>query len=271
MVRLCARGPAGKLAETSLLQPAMTVVCLGYMRRLLDAGVPVHAVAGHSVGEIPALHACGSVGAAEAVELACARGRAMGVAASLREGAMSAITGVPVDEVFAAVEGMNAGSAVTVATVNAPDQAVISGDPDAVSQAEGLFKGREGARTKALRVSGAWHSEHMRPAVEEFSAVLDKTEISSPSIPMVFNREGREAVEPPEIRDLIAGQLVRPVRWDLVMKRFDEMGVTHYVEVGPGKVLRGLLRLNFPGEDRPVHNVNDLRSLDRAARELVSV
>jgi len=265
---LCSRGPARRLAETRLLQPALTSVCLGYWKQLVDAGISPAATAGHSLGELPALAASGAADPADAVALAAARGRAMSEAAALRPGSMIAVTGAPVEDVMALAKAFDGEGVVAAAAVNAPNQLTVSGDPGALEIFCSRLGGVGDARITPLRVSGAWHSEHMRPAVEPFGAALARTGLRPPAVPMVFNRHGATADDPARIRELLSGQLVSPVRWDLVMARLVELGITDYVEIGPGKVLRGLIRLNVPGADVRVHNVSDLRSLGRTVAAL---
>ncbi|HUT78953.1 MAG TPA: ACP S-malonyltransferase [Polyangia bacterium] len=268
--RLCLRGPDRRLAETALLQPALTAVCLSLWKRLADVGVSGHVTAGHSVGELPALAASGLLDPGSAVELAAARGRAMGEAATARSGGMLAITGLSLDAVEERIRPLAGRGVLTVATVNAPTQVTLSGDAELLGEAEALLGARPEARVTRLRVSGAWHSAHMEPAVTDFARALEAAPIGAgdDGIPMVFNRHGREARDPAEVRALLAGQLTAPVRWDLVLARLAELGVMDLVEIGPGKVLRGLARLNPATASLRVHGVSDLRSLDRAAAEL---
>lgn len=269
IARLCSRGPARKLADTSLLQPSLTVVCLGLWRRLVDAGVFPTMTAGHSVGEIPALAACGAIDPDGAVDLAAQRGRSMGRAAGLTEGGMIAVTGLPVEDVMARLDAFEGEGIVCAAAVNAPTQLTVSGDPGALDAFANGLKEVPDVRTTTLRVSGAWHSEHMRPAVEPFAAALGRARICAPTVPMIFNRDASEANDPDRIRALLSGQLVSPVRWDLVMARLVEEGITDFVEIGPGKVIRGLIRLNIPDPSVRVHGVADLRSLDRTVAALL--
>jgi [acyl-carrier-protein] S-malonyltransferase len=271
LARLCLRGPDRRLAETAPLQPALTAVCLSLWRRLIDAGVRGQVTAGHSVGELPALAAAGLLDPGSAVELAVARGRAMGAAAAARAGGMLAVTGLAREEVEEGIRPLRGRGVLAVATVNAPVQVTLSGDPDLLGEAEILLGRRPEAKITRLRVSGAWHSAHMEPAAAAFAEALDGAPIGGGGgeVPMVFNRHGREARDPAEVRALLAGQLTAPVRWDLVSVRLAEFGVTDLVEIGPGKVLRGLARLNPATAALRVHGVSDLRSLERAAAELI--
>jgi [acyl-carrier-protein] S-malonyltransferase len=294
IARLCARGPEKKLTETRLLQPALTVVSLALWRRLGEAGIRADAVAGHSLGEIPALAAAGMVHPRDAVVLAAARGKAMGEAAALQGGCMTAVAGLDEQIVAAAIAPLGARGAIGIAAVNAPSQIVISGDAALVAEAERDLARLPGAKLTRLRVAGAWHSSHMRPAVEAFAEALGRLELvraaraeEAPlsqtwkrgpkpraslgdAIPMIFNRHGHVASEPAAIRELLAGQLESPIRFDAVMRRLAERKVTDFVEIGPGSVLRGLVRLNLPDPEIRVHGVSDLRSAERTAVALLS-
>lgn len=269
--KLCARGPDRELARTEVLQPALNVVCLGLWRRFREAGVPVAAVAGHSVGELTALAASGMAESLDMVTLAEARGRLMAGAAKRQPGAMAAVTGVSFAAVQEVVEPFAEKGTLSVGAVNAPQQTVVSGDAPLIDALLASLDPSKGFKATRLRVSGAWHSDHMGSAVEGFQEALDKVTFRSPGVPMIFNRDGLEAVDPDAVRERIAGQLVRPVRWDRVMARLFALGITEFVEIGPGKVLRGLVRLNNPDPGIVVHNVSDLRSLQRTLDRLGSV
>jgi len=268
--RLCLRGPARALAETRVLQPALTALELALCDLLLQAGVIPAVTAGHSLGEIPALAASGMARAGDAVRLAAERGRLMGEAAETAAGAMVAVTGLALAQVEQAVERFRERGVVALAAVNAPSQATVSGDPGLVDELAAELGRIPDARVTRLRVSGAWHSDHMARARDGFAGALGELELApGGDASMVFNRHGLEAREPDEIRALLAGQLTSPVRFDLVMRRLVELGVTDFVEIGPGRVLRGLVRLNLPDPEVRVLNVSDRRSAERAAASLV--
>lgn len=275
VARICVRGPDRRLGETRVLQPALTVVSLALWRRLGEAGIRPDVVAGHSLGELPALAAAGMAHPRDAVLLAAARGRAMGEAADRTAGAMAAVTGLDERAVAEAIAPLAGRGALVVAAVNAPSQVVISGDGELVAEAERAVARHPGARVVRLRVAGAWHSPHMRPAAEAFAAALDRLDVAGDgkgreAIPMVFNRHGHAAARPKDVRELLAGQLESPVRFDLVMRRMAELRVTDFVEIGPGSVLRGLVRLNLPDPGLRVHGVPDLRSAERTAVALLT-
>lgn len=294
IARVCVRGPERKLAETRLLQPALTVVSLALWRRLGEAGIRADVVAGHSLGEIPALAAAGMAHPRDAVILAAARGKAMSEAAELRDGSMIAVAGLDERAVGEAIAEIAAQGAIGIAALNAPSQIVISGDAALVAEAERALGRRPGVKLTRLRVSGAWHSPLMRPAAVAFGEALGRLEIARAAsageapiaqtwkrgpkprarlgepVAMIFNRHGHAAAEPAAVRELLAGQLESPIRFDAVLRRLAELKVTDYVEIGPGNVLRGLVRLNLPDPEIRVHGVADLRSAERTAVALLS-
>jgi [acyl-carrier-protein] S-malonyltransferase len=269
LARLCLRGPPRRLAQTQLLQPALTAVELALWRLLREAGVAGVVTAGHSLGEIPALAASGMVRPADAVRLAAERGRLMGEAAAAAPGSMIAVTGLGVEEVEAVLAGFAGRGELALSAVNAPSQVTVSGEPNLLDEVADELGGRQKVWIKRLRVSGAWHSQHMAPAREGFAEALAALEIAAPeSAAMVFNRDGREASDPQRVRELLAGQLTSPVRFDLVLRRLAELEIGDFVEIGPGRVLRGLIRLNLPDPAVRVHSVSGRRSLERTAAAL---
>jgi len=267
--RLCLRGPARKLTETRLLQPALTAVELALAAVVRDAGVIPHVTCGHSLGEVPALAAAGMASAEDAVRLAAERGRLMGEAADTTAGTMFAVTGLDLALVEEAVARCGERGVVALAAVNAPTQATVSGDPELLDELAAELGALPDSRVTRLRVSGAWHSAHMASAQQGFASALDDLALEpAGDVAMVFNRHGREGREPDEVRELLAGQLTSPIRFDLLMRRLTALGVTDFVEIGPGRVMRGLVRLNLPDPALRVHGVSDRRSAERAAAAL---
>jgi [acyl-carrier-protein] S-malonyltransferase len=267
--RLCLRGPARKLTETRVLQPALTAIELALCEVVCRAGVTPLVTTGHSLGEIPALAACGMADPRDAVRLAAERGRQMGRAAEASAGAMIAVTGLDPDVVEQAVARRGDEGVIALAAVNAPSQVTVSGDPGLIDELTAELGGQPDARVTRLRVSGAWHSAHMAQAQVGFAAALEELDLRpAGEVSMVFNRHGRECGEPTEVRELLAGQLTSPVRFDLVMQRLVDLEVTDFVEIGPGRVMRGLVRLNLPDPSVRVLNVSDRRSAERAASAL---
>ena len=267
--RLCLRGPDRMLAETRFLQPALTAVCLGLWRRFHVSGLRPAATAGHSVGELSAMAASGAATPEDAVRIAALRGRLMHEAAAASPGAMVAASGLSFEAAAAAIAAQSAEDGVlAIAAVNAPSQITVSGDKDRV-EAFAASVVSPAVRTTMLRVSGAWHSPHMVPAVPELAETFGALALSPPQMPMVLNEEGRSTSDSETIRASLPGRLVSPVRWDRVMHTLlVDLGIRDFVEVGPGKVLRGLVRLNDDAPDITVHNISDLRGLERTISAL---
>ena len=270
LARVCLRGPDRLLAETRFLQPALVAVCLALWRRLSDAGVEARAVAGHSLGEIAALAAAGFADPEGAVAMAAARGRLMDAAARERPGAMIAVGGLALEEVERALAGLGERGVLAIAAVNAPTQIAVSGDRALVEEAARRIAAAPSGRATPLRVSGAWHCEHMRPAVAPFLEVArDRLGPSSGAGPLlILGRYGREPRSGEDLAEIAARQLVEPLRWDLAMARIAAEGITDLVEVGPGRVLRGLARLNVRDPDVRAHGASDARSADATAKAL---
>jgi [acyl-carrier-protein] S-malonyltransferase len=265
---ICVRGPARELDETAYLQPALSCICLALWKRLDEAGISPEAVAGHSIGELSALAASGMARPLEMIALAVTRGRVMSEAAAEQDGAMVAVSGSPIAEVEATASPYLEAGTLVLAAVNAPSQLTLSGDADAVDAFSSALLKKSGFKVTRLRVSGAWHSHHMNDALPLFRAAVREIDLRHQSAPMIFNRDGETVKDAEAVRSLIAEQLVRPVRWDKVMAALLEKGITDFVEIGPGKVLRGLVRLNTAAPSLAVHNVSGLKSLERTLEQL---
>jgi len=260
--RLCFKGPIEELTQTVHLQPALTAVNLACLQVLSHAGFDFAMCAGHSLGEYSALHAAGVLRRDDAARLVFRRGELMHREANRHPGAMQAIVGLPLAEVDALVaEGAEKG-VVAVANHNMETQIVITGAPEPVAYV-GARAAAKGAKAVPLKVSGAWHSELIRGAQDEFKEVLSKTHFQAPQKKVILNVTAAEAQNPAEIREIMSRQLCSPVRWYDSMLRMKDAGTEVFVEVGPGKVLSGLLR-KILSKDSParVFNVGSLVQLE---------
>ncbi len=261
--RLCFEGPMEELTETINLQPAITAVNLALLAAVEKAGIAPVVTAGHSLGEYSALCAAGVVSPADALRLVFERGRLMHREATARRGAMAAIVGLDIDQVDKCVRQARTAGTVSVANHNSPQQIVITGRPKAVKEA-GRLAAEAGGRAIALKVSGAWHSDLISGAEAEFASLLESIPFNPPNTPVVHNFSAAPENEPEAIRRVMAKQLCNPVRWYESMLQIEQMQIDAYVEIGPGKVLTGLLRKCLPQVDSSaVFNVSDLASLDR--------
>ena len=224
------------LSRTEVLQPVLTALCLGIHRELRATGIRPRFVAGHSLGEIPACAAAGLLEDRAAVELAALRGRLMACEAERRAGGMLALLGVSPKAVEDALTLGASGGEVQLAAWNAPDEAVVAGSKEALRRIAAEF------RSVPLNVAGAWHGPGMAPAVELLRQALRRAVRSRPDAILVCNRSGQAVDDLESVPDLLAEQLVRPIQWAATMRTMAEAGVSHFVTIGPGRVLRGLLR-----------------------------
>jgi [acyl-carrier-protein] S-malonyltransferase len=264
--RLCFEGPLETLTETINLQPAVSAVNLACLAAIQREKIEPVICAGHSLGEYSALCAAGVVSANDCLKLVFKRGELMHREATRHTGAMSAIVGLTIDQVSDIVDKASRDGVVAVANHNSAEQIVITGAPDAVAAA-GEMATEMGARAIALKVSGAWHSPLIQGAEAEFKAFLEGIEFGAPQHDVVHNVTADRASQPLQIKELMARQLCSPVRWyDSVAKMVAEQ-VEVFVEIGPGRVLTGLLKKILP-KDSPVqaYNVYDLISLEKFLR-----
>jgi [acyl-carrier-protein] S-malonyltransferase len=243
--RLCFQGPLEELTLTENLQPAVTAVSLSCLAVLHREGVKADYSAGHSVGEYAALVSAGVITAPDAIRLAKKRGELMHRESLAHPGGMVAVLGLDVEGVSAIVKKAGEDGVIALANHNTAEQIVISGDKAALARATKLAE-ETGAKAIPLQVSGAWHSRLMADAVEEFREFLGQIPFSAPQSIMLFNATAESETEPETIRDIMARQLLSPVKWYDSMVTMVERGVESFVEVGPKNVLRGILRKILP-------------------------
>lgn len=247
--RLMWEGPEDELVLTHNTQPAIlahSAAVFAVVRDRLDA---VAAGAGHSLGEYSAYVAAGSLSAAEAARLVRRRGELMFEAGTRRPGAMSAVLGLdPAGVESACAESSGPEGVAVAANLNAPDQVVISGDPAAVARAGDACKARGAKRVIPLKVSGAFHSPLMAPAVAGLKSALAASPFVDPAFPIVANASAALVRTAAEAVGLLAAQLTAPVRWIECMQAASALAPeSTFIELGPGSVLSGLLRKIVPG------------------------
>ena len=239
--QLVEEGPAEALNLTTNTQPVMLSAGVAVYRAWLASGgaKPV-VVAGHSLGEYTALVAAGALAFRDAVPLVRFRAQAMQDAVPAGVGAMAAIMGGDDDAVAAACAEAAQGQVVEPVNFNAPGQIVIAGHREAVERAMTLAKQKGAKRGVLLPVSAPFHSSLLKPAADKLAARLAQVEFLAPTIPVIHNVDVAEHAEPDAIRAALAQQAANPVRWTATVRRMAELGVTHVVECGPGKVLAGM-------------------------------
>lgn len=252
-------GPA--LERTDILQPALVAVCLAMAARLAASGIRPQVVAGHSLGEIAAVAAAGSLSPEDAIAVAAVRGRLMAREAGRRPGGMLALLQADRNVAEAALAEGAPHGVIQLAAVNAPDQWVLSGEVPALNAVAVKFPSRR------LPVVGAWHSQLMAGALTELMSDLTARPFRPLTAVFVANCGGEAIANPDALPAVLAQQLVRPVQWVTALATLERLQVTDIVTVGPGRVLRGLVRKS-PARDIRVHTTEDEADLQRTAERL---
>lgn len=259
IARACFEGPEDKLKMTPITQPALLVCSYIANQLLREAGIRPAYVAGHSLGEYSALLAAGGISFFDAVRLVRKRGELMQEAVPLGKGGMAAILGLEREEVFRVCEEAQDGQVVEVANLNAPGQVVISGEKEAVERAMEIARNRGAKKVVPLQVSAPFHCALMNTVRDRLAEILLRLPMEDPEIPLVANVDARPVFSAAEARSALIRQTNSPVRWEESVRFLHQEGVDLFVEVGPGKVLSGLIKRTVEGAS--VVNVEDERSL----------
>ncbi|MFP8781759.1 ACP S-malonyltransferase [Planococcus plakortidis] len=267
--KLMLEGPQEELTLTYNAQPALLTVSSMITERLIRAGVRPDYTAGHSLGEYSALVASNVLEFPKAVEVVHKRGLFMNEAVPAGEGAMAAILGMDADKLEEVTDdATESAGVVQLANLNCPGQIVISGTKAGVEKACELAKERGAKRAIPLDVSGPFHSELMRSASQDLAKVLSDSFLLNAKIPVVTNFMAEPETNATQLQDMLIHQLYSPVLWEQSVRKMIELGVTTFVEVGPGKVLSGLVKkIDRSVTVIPVH---DLESFEKAVEELTS-
>ena len=239
---LCFEGPEDQLTLTEHTQPAILTVSIAAARVLAAHGVLPDIVAGHSLGEYSANVTAGTIGFADAVRVVRRRGRYMQEAVPVGQGAMAAILGLDAPTVARACEEAAHGEVVSPANVNGPGQVVIAGAVAAVQRAGERAKALGAKRVMLLPVSAPFHCAMMKPAEERLAPELRALAVQTPRIPIVANTDAKPRTEAGSAIEALVDQVSSPVLWESIVHRLASEGVTTYVEVGPGRVLSGLVK-----------------------------
>jgi len=239
--RICFEGPEEELRKTSIAQPALVAVSMACLRAAQevyggDLPLPIF-MAGHSLGEYTALAAASAIDFHTAVYLAKERGRLMYEAGLQKPGSMAAMMGIE----EAALSEICQQTGTIIANYNSPGQLVISGANENITRAIELAK-LKGARAIPLQVSGAFHSPLMQPAVDGLAKVLDGVTFNDPEVPIISNVTARPLIGSGQIRDELLKQLCSGVQWQRSIEHMLDYGVGKFIEIGPGKVLAGLIK-----------------------------
>ena len=264
--RLCFEGPEDELVRTEIQQPAILTASVALLRALEEKGpLTPTCVAGHSLGEYTALVAAGALEFEDAVRLVHARGRFMQEAVPEGRGAMAAVMGVGPEDVEAACRwaAQQSGRVVAPANFNGPKQTVISGDAPAVELACTRARQEGAKRTVPLEVSAPFHCALMAPAAEKLALELAQVRFRDPRVPVITNVEATPCADAGRLSELLRQQVTAPVRFTEMVGAMAELGVKRVLEVGPGRVLSGLVARVTRDFERA--NLSNCDGLDPAA------
>lgn len=268
--KLCFEGPEDQLKLTEFTQPAIFTVSIAAQRVLAEKGVAPSFLAGHSLGEYSADVTAGVLSFADAVKTVRNRGRYMQEAVPPGEGAMAAILGLAPETVIelCAKAAAESGGVVSAANLNSPEQTVISGAAVAVEKAAAIAKDAGAKKVVMLAVSAPFHCALMQPAQDRLAEDLRCLSFSASSVPVVTNVDAALTVDAEQLRDALVRQVTGSVRWVESMRLLIEQAPTHFIEVGPGRVLAGLMRQI--DRSRTALNVGDEASLEKTLAALTA-
>jgi len=265
--KLCFQGPMEDLTQTINLQPAVTAVNLAALGALEREGHACQFCAGHSLGEYSALCDAKVISPEDTLRLVFKRGELMHREATRHSGAMHAVIGLKIEEVEELVSQVSSEGIVSVANHNAELQIVTTGEPGPVEQVSELAKAK-GAKAVPLKVSGAWHSAFMQSAEEEFISFMEPFSFNTPQSAVIHNVTADRLEDPKEIKTIMAQQLYSPVRWFDSMKKLIDEEVEIFAEIGPGRVLTGLLKKIIPADySCNIYNINSLKTFEAFLKE----
>ncbi|MBD1380012.1 ACP S-malonyltransferase [Metabacillus arenae] len=265
--RIIFEGPQDELTATYHAQPALLTTSMAILEKFKEAGITPDYVAGHSLGEYTALVASGVLAFEDAVHAVHKRGLFMEEAVPTGEGAMAAVLGMEADLLDDVTKTVtNEGNIVQLANLNCPGQIVISGSAEGVERASVLAKEKGAKRVIPLVVSGPFHSELMKPAAGQLREVLDQLSLREAKVPVISNVTAKPITDAQDIKEKLIEQLYSPVRWEESVRVMIDSGVTTFIEIGPGKVLSGLVKK----VDRKIKvlAVSDLETIEAAAATL---
>jgi [acyl-carrier-protein] S-malonyltransferase len=264
---LCFNGPLDELTLTANTQPALLVTSYALTRVLREElGIPPVWAAGHSLGEFSALVAAGALSFASALRVVRERGLAMQEAVAPGVGSMAAILGLEANVIAAVCDAAAGGQVVTAANLNGGGQVVIAGHRAAVERAAALAKARGAKRVVPLAVSAPFHCALMQPAADRLERVLAAVTVAPLQFPVITNVEAAACTDPERVKGLLVRQVVNPVRWEECVIELARLGCTAAIEVGPGRVLTGLVKRIAPQiACTPADDLEAVRALAGAA------
>ncbi len=266
---LCFNGPEEELKLTINTQPAILTTSIAILKLVEQEGITADFVAGHSLGEYSALVAAESLSFQDAVRIVRQRGAFMQEAVPPGEGTMAAIMGLSKEKVEEICQKASAQGIVEPANYNSPVQIVVAGAVKGVEKAVEIAKEEGAKRTVMLPVSGPFHSSLLKPASLRLKEVLDKINIVPAKIPVVANITAEQETEPELIRKNLIDQVSGAVRWQQSVEKLQSLGVKRYIEIGPGKVLSGLIKK--VDKTAEIYNIGDVDSFKNTIAKIKGV
>ncbi len=267
--KLCFEGPEEELKNTINAQPAILTISVILFKLLQKFNIKPAVVAGHSLGEYSALVASSSIKFEDAVKLVRKRGEYMQSATPIGTGSMLAIIGLEENEISNLCEKINNFGTIEIANYNSPTQIVVSGEIKPMEKLSILAKEKGVRKVVPLKVSAAFHSSLMKLAEINLAKYLERVDIQNPQIPVICNVNANYVKNKEEVRTALIEQITHPVRWVDTIKKMDSEGISHFIEVGPGKVLRGLINQIIPKAN--IFNVFDSNSLRQVVENFKEV
>jgi [acyl-carrier-protein] S-malonyltransferase len=235
-------GPMESLTETNVAQPALFSLSLALLEEAGSMGIEPDFVAGHSLGEYTAAVASGALSFEDGIRLVALRGRLMNEAQTERPGTMAAIIGLPIEQLEDLCSTACEAGVVSPANLNTPGQIVVSGEVAGVERAMELAQEAEAEKVVRLQVGAAFHSELMKPAQAKMAEAMGDVAWADPQVPMASNASGGLVTTADDVREALIAQIASPVRWVDCVRTLDSEGASAYLEVGPGRVLSGLVK-----------------------------
>jgi len=263
---LCLKGPEEALKLTENTQPAVLTTSVAALRVLqAEKGIAPQFAAGHSLGEYSALVASGALTFSQAVKIVRLRGKFMQEAVPVGEGAMAAVLGMEKEQVEKLCQEVSSGEVLAPANFNSPGQIVIAGHTKAVARAIERLK-QEGKKAVFLPVSAPFHCSLMKPAGDRLEKALEEISVGDLKIPVITNVEAEANTSKDRVKELLVAQVSSPVRWEESMKKMIGKGIEQVLEIGPGKVLSGLMkRIDSRVETKNVEDLKTLKSIEHSA------
>jgi [acyl-carrier-protein] S-malonyltransferase len=263
--RYAVEGPMEALTRTDVAQPALFSLSLAITDAAREAGLEPDFVAGHSLGEYTAAVASGALDAGDGMRVVCERGRLMAEIQSESPGAMAAVIGLEAELLEQLCEQASEAGLVALANLNSPTQIVVSGEEAGVDRLRELATEAGASRAIPLPVGAAFHSELMKPVQAKLDRTLAELDWSEPEVPLIANFSGQVAGDADAIRHALVEQIASPVLWVDCVRTLLEAGCTSFLELGPGRVLGGLVRQVADGADLNVASADSRAALEKFA------